>query len=105
LAELLPRLRVLLLLDRAHAEHEPRDAIGLVVLQYAVGKPRRFLDIAVGKDGKEGTGQKLGIAWIRSQRRTVIGRRITAFPLVIGMAGGKIGPRYRGPRKRVGRLS
>ena len=42
---------------RAHAEHQPGDAVGLVDLQNAVGELDRFLDVAVGEHGQEGAAR------------------------------------------------
>ena len=47
LRELLARRRILLLLDRPHAQHEARDAVVLVDLQQPFGQPHRLVDLAV----------------------------------------------------------
>ena len=51
------RGRVFLQLQIAHADDEPRDAIGLVDGQDALGELDALLDIAVGERGDEGAVQ------------------------------------------------
>ncbi len=99
LRELAPRNRVLLQLDRAHAEHQPRIAIGLVELQDALGEPGGFLDVAVGQHRHEGSVEQLAVARIVAQRRPVIVRRRRGVPFEASMAGGKIAAGGRSPRK------
>ena len=49
-----PRRLILLLLDRAHAEREPRDAVGLVVLDNPLRELDGFLDFAACQQREEG---------------------------------------------------
>ena len=104
LGELRARSGILLLLDRAHAEHEPGDAIGLVDLQNAVGELDRLLDLAVGEHRQEGAAEQLAVARIAAQRGAVIGRGGGGIALAAGMAGGEIAAGRRGPGKARRRL-
>ena len=53
---------ILLLLERVHAEHQPRDAIGLVGLRDALGELHRFVDIAVDQQRQEGAVEQFAVA-------------------------------------------
>ena len=75
LREILPGRRVLLLLERAHAEHQPRDAIVAVDLEHPVGEPAGFVDVAVGQHREEGAAEQIGVARIGLQHVEVIGGR------------------------------
>ena len=57
LRELLARRRVLLLLDRPHAEHEARDAVVLVDLQQPLRQPHGLVDLAVLEHRREGAAR------------------------------------------------
>jgi hypothetical protein len=96
--------RILLLLDRAHAEDEPRDALVFVDLQNAFGELDALLDFAVGKHRQEGAAQQLVIARITAQRGAVIRRRGRDVALSPGVAGGKIAARRGGAGKALARL-
>jgi hypothetical protein len=50
--------RILLLLDRAHSEDEPRDAIVLVNLQDALGELDPFVNLAIGEYLQEGAAEQ-----------------------------------------------
>ena len=104
LGELPPRNRILLLLDRSHPEHEPRDAIVLVDLHHALGEPYRLVDLAVGEHRQEGAAEKLVVTGIAAQRRAIIGRRRGSVALTAGVTGGKIAARGRNSGKVRGRL-
>ena len=82
--------RVLLLLDGAHAQHQPRDAVVLVDLEHPVGEMDRLVDIAVGQHRQEGAVEQLGILRIGAQRRAVVGGRRAASRSMVGMAGGQV---------------
>src|SRR5262249_33653512 len=75
LGKLATRDRILLLLDRAHPEDEPRDAIVLVDLQNAFGKLDPFISLAIGKHRQEGAAEQFVVTGIGAQRGAVIGRR------------------------------
>src|SRR6476660_4595089 len=49
--------RILLLLDGANAEHEPRYPVGLVSLEDALREPDRLLDLAIGEHSQEGAAK------------------------------------------------
>ena len=53
LREILPCQRILLLLERAHAEHKPRDPIAAVDLHQTIGQAAGLLDIAFGEHGRK----------------------------------------------------
>ncbi len=65
------RGRVFLLLEVAHAHHQPRDAVGLVDGQDAVGELDRFVDVAIGERGDEGAVEQFVVLRIGAQRRAV----------------------------------
>ena len=48
---------IVFLLERAHAEHEPGDAVGLVDLEQPVGELAGLVDVAVGEHGEEGAAR------------------------------------------------
>ena len=62
LREILPRQRILLLLERADAEHKPRDPIAAIDLHQTVGEAAGLLDIAFGEHGQEGAAEQFRIA-------------------------------------------
>jgi hypothetical protein len=74
--QLVARMPVLLLFERAHAEDEPRigAARAAVDLHHAFGQLDRFVDVAVGEHGIERELQELAVARIGFERRTVEGR-------------------------------
>ena len=98
LGELRARGLILLLLDRAHAEHEPRDAVVLVGLEHALGELGRLVDIAIGEHGEEGAVEQVGVAGIAAQRGAVIGRGRGGIALDSGMPGRQIVPGHGGAR-------
>ena len=104
LAKLLARDGVLLLLDGAHAQNQPCDAVGLVVLQDAVGKPDQFVDLAAGEHGQERAGQKLIVARIGPQRRSVIGGGGPGIALDPGVTRSQIVAGDRGSGEQIRRL-
>ena len=81
---------ILLLLERAHAEHQPRDAIVAVDLHQPVGQPAGLVDFAVGQNREEGAAEQFGIARIGLQHVEVIGGRGGGIALDAGMPGGQI---------------
>ena len=97
LGQFAARGRILLLLERPHAEHEPRDAIVLVDLQDALGEPGRFVDLAIGQNREEGAVEHFAVARIAAQRGAIIGRGRRCVALDAGMPGGQItaGPKTR----------
>jgi len=72
---MLPRRLILLLLDRADSEREPRDAVGLFGLDDLFGEPHRLFDFAAGQQRKEGAIEKFLVARIRAQGGAIIGCR------------------------------
>ena len=99
LGEVPARGRILLLLDRAHAKHQPRDAIGLVDLQHAFGELDGFVDLAIGEHRQEGAAEQLAVAGIAPQRGSVVGGGRGRVTLPERVAGGEIAARRRHPRK------
>ena len=97
-------VRVLLLLDRAHAEHEAGDAIGLVDLQQPLRQPDGFVDLAVLEHRQEGAAQEFGIARIAAQRGAVVDRCRSGIAGDAGVARGQIAARHRNARKCEARL-
>src|SRR5262249_60214482 len=90
LRQLTARERVLLLLDRAHPENEPRDAVILVDLQNAFGELDSLLDFSVGKHRQEGAPKQLVVAGVAAQRSAVIGRRRRRVALTARVSSGEI---------------
>ena len=93
LGELPARDRILLLLERAHPEDEPRDAIVLVDLQNALGELDRFVNLAIGQHRQEGAAEQLVVAGITAQRGAIIGRRRCGVALTTRVPGGEIAAR------------
>src|SRR5262249_32527352 len=87
------RDRILLLLDRAHPEDEPRDAIVLVDLQNAFGKLDPFISLAIGKHRQEGAAEQFVVTGIGAQRGAVVGRRGGSGGLTAPVASGRVGCR------------
>jgi hypothetical protein len=56
------------LLDRAHSEDKPRDAIVLVDLQDALGKLDPLIDLAIGEHRQEGAAEQFVVTGIAAQR-------------------------------------
>ena len=92
LRETLAGERVLLLLERPHADDQPRDAVGAVDLDQPVGKLAGFLDITVGEDGEEGAAEEVGIARIGLEHVEVIGGRSRRVALGASMPRGQVAP-------------
>ena len=66
---------VFLLLEVAHADHQPRDAVGLVHRQDAVGELDGLVDVAIGQRGDEGAVEQFVVLRIGAQRRAIERRR------------------------------
>ena len=92
---------IFLQLDVLNADHQARDAIGLVDRENPVGELDRLVDIAFGDRGDEGTVEQLVVLRVGAQRRTVKRRSRGRVALHAGMAGGEItarrGQRLSGP--------
>ena len=95
------RGRVFLLLEVAHADHEPRDAVGLVQRQDAVGELDRLVDVAIGQRRDEGAIEQLVVLRIGAQRRAIERRGGSRVALDAGMARGQIAAR-RGQPLQIG---
>ncbi len=95
LRQIAARGGILLLLERAHAEHQPRDAIVLVGLHDALGIFHGFVDIAVDQQRQEGAVEQLAVLRIVPERGAVIGGGRGRVALLAGMAGGEIAARGR----------
>src|SRR5262249_3218065 len=104
LGELAARNRILLLLDRAYPEDEPRDAIVLVDLQNALGELDPFVSLAIDEYRQEGPAEQFVVTGITAQRGAVIGRRRRDVALTTRVPSGEIAARRRGPRKALARL-
>ncbi len=96
LRELAPRGRILLLLDRAHAQHQPSDAVGLVDLQDALGELDRLVNLAVGEHCEEGTAEQFVVARVDAQRGAIVGGGGRGVLLPAGMAGSEVASGGRG---------
>ena len=93
LREILPRQRILLLLERAHAEHQPRDPVVAIDLHQPVGQAAGFVDIALGQHREEGAAEQFGIARIGFQNVEVIGGRGRRVALGPGVPGSEVAAR------------
>ena len=102
LAEMRLGVLVLLLLERTHAEHEVRIAVVVIELEKTIGKPHRFVHLAVGQHRIEGHLQQFGVALIGPQRRPEIGGRRIGVALEIGLTPRKIIAGRSGARGVVG---
>ena len=80
----------MLLLERAHADHQPRDAVAAIDLQDPFGEPGGFLDVAIAEGRKKRAAQEIGIARIGLQHIEVIGGGGRGVAFDAGMAGRKV---------------
>ena len=103
LRQMLARGRILLLLDGADAEHQPRDAVAVVDLHDAVGELHRVLDLAVREHGQEGALQQFRVLRIGFQRGAIIGRGGPGIAFRPRLARGEIIARRRNARQLRGR--
>ena len=92
------RRGILLALEVADTENQPRDAVVLVGLNYAFGKFHCLVNIAIHEEGQEGAIEQLAVVWIPLESRPVIGGRSPGVALLARMTGGKVTAR----RRRVG---
>ena len=90
LIDVLLRGRVVLLLQRAHADHEARDAVGLVGLQDLFRELHRLVDVAVGERGDERAVEQLGVLRILTQRGAIERGGGAGVALGVRMARGQI---------------
>ena len=90
LREVLPRHRVLLLLERPHADHQPRDAVSAIELDEPVGEPCGFVDVAFAEHGEESAAEQIGVARIGLEHVEVIGGRGGGVALDSGMPRGQV---------------
>ncbi len=90
LAKVLPGERVLLLLEFAHPDHQPRDAIGVIDLKQSFGKLAGFIDVAVAHLGEKRAVEQIGIARIGLQYIEIKGRRGAGIALDAGLPCGQI---------------
>ena len=81
---------IFLLLEVAHADHQPRDAVGLVHRQDAVGELDGLVDVAIGQRGDEGAVEQFVVLRIGAQRRAIERRGGSGVALDAGMARGQI---------------
>ena len=90
LGEVLPGGPVVFLLQLADADHEMRDAIGMIARKHPLGELARILDIAVGKHREEGAAQQIGIVRVEFEHIEVIVRRGAGVALGAGMPRSQI---------------
>ena len=95
LSKILPRKRILLLLERAHPEHEPRDPVITIDLHHAIGQTAGLVDFALGEHRQERAAEQFRIARIRLQHVEIISCRGRRVALGTGMPGGQIAARCR----------
>ena len=86
---------VFLLLQIAHADDEPGDAIGLIHRENAVGELDGVVNIAVRERGNEGAIQQFIVLWIDAKRRAIELRRRTCVALDAGVTRGQVTARHR----------
>ena len=84
------RLSVMLLLEIAYADHQTRNAIGVIDVEQPLGKSAGVVDIAIGEHGEKGAAEQIGIARIELQHVHVIGGGRCGVALRAGMPRGKI---------------
>ena len=78
---------------------EPRDAVGLVGLQHALGELDGFVDLAIGQHRQEGAAEQLVVAGIAAQRGAVVGGGGGGVALAAGVPGGEIAAGGGGTRR------
>ena len=81
---------ILLVLERAHADHELGDAVVLVGLRDAFGIFDGFIDVAVDQKRQEGAVEQLAVFRVALERVAVEGGGGGGIALLAGMAGGEI---------------
>ena len=89
------RGRIFLLFQVAHADHQPRHAIGFVDGEDAIGKLDGLVDIAIGERGNERAIEQFIVLRIGAKRRAIECRRRVGVPLHAGMTGGQIAAGHR----------
>ena len=92
------RRGVLLALEAADTENQPRDAVVLVGLNYAFGKFHRLVNFAIHEERQEGAVEQFAVVRITLESRPVIGSRGPGVALLAGVTGGEVTAR----RRRVG---
>ncbi len=90
LGKILPGGGIVLLLERANADDQMGDAVGVVDLQKPVSKLAGLIDVAAGEHGEKGAAEQIGIFRIGLQHVEVIGGGGGGIALGAGMAGGQI---------------
>ena len=73
LREIAARARIMLALERVHAEHQARDTIVVVCFENALGKFHRLVDIAADQQRQECAVEQLAVLRIALERGPVIG--------------------------------
>lgn len=95
LGDMLARGRILLLLERADADHKTGDALVAIALQDAVAEAGGLLDVAFGKNGYESAIEQFAVLGVGAQGGAVIGGRCGGIALGAGVTGGEIIARWR----------
>ena len=90
LRKILPGDRILLLLERPHADHQARNAVGAIELDQSVGEPAGFVDVAVGQNGQKGAAEQIRIARIGLEHIEIIGGGRSGIALDAGVPGSQI---------------
>ena len=96
---------ILFLMQRAQAEHEPRDAIVAIDLDDALRELAGLFHIALGQDGKEGAAEQFGVARIELERVAIVGGGGDRVALGAGMTRGEVAARLRRMRELLRRRS
>jgi len=98
LGQLLARDRILLLLDRPHAQDQPRDAIVLVDLYDPLSELDGFVHVTIGEHGQERAAQQFIVARITPKRCAIVVCSRSRITLYAGVTGGKEAAGNRGAR-------
>ena len=100
LRELAARDGVLLALEVADAENQPRHAVVLVGLHDAFREFHGLIDVPIHKERQEGAVEQLAVVRITFESRPVIGRRGAGVALLASVTGREVTARSR----RVGQF-
>ena len=92
---------IFLLLEVAHADHQPRDAVGLVHRQDAVGELDGLVNVAIRQRGDEGAVEQFVVLRVGAQRRAIERRSRSGVAFHAGVARGEIAA-GRGQRFQIG---
>ncbi len=85
LGEVLSGRTILLLLERPHTDHQPRDTIVAVELDQPIAEPAGLINVALTEDRKKSAAEQISIARISFENIEVVSRRCAGIALDTGV--------------------